>query len=336
MRDMPQLPPDDSLRAQAREWLLRLRSGHATDADARAFAGWRAQSPAHEQAARDVGRTWQRMRTASAASLGQAPAAGSPRGLAWWGQRVAHMDRRAFLGGAVAAGAAWLALRPPLQLWPSLEDAAAQYRADYHTDTGEQRQVEPAAGLQVAMNTRTRLDVRAPGAIELLNGEAEIIAGQALPGNRPPAGAYTIFAGAGRIQAHAARLNVRCTGTRVEISCLEGVAELQHPLRRVTLGPAQQLNYGADSLGAPVPVDPAIVTAWRRGLLVFDNVPLADVVDEINRYRPGRVVLRNAALGQTRVRAQFSIDRFEQAFALIQEVYGARVSRWPGGIVVLS
>lgn len=336
MRDMSQLPPDDSIRAQAREWLLRLRSGEATEADARAFAGWRAQSPEHEQAARDVGRTWQRMRTATAASLGQKPAASSPRGQAWLGKRVGHVDRRAFLGGAVAAGAAWLAVRPPLQLWPSLDDVAAQYRADYHTETGEQRQVEPTAGLRVAMNTRTRLDVHADAAIELLNGEAEITAGQTVPGNRPPAGAYTIVAGAGRMQAHAARLNVRCAGSRVEISCLEGAVELQHPLRRMTLGAAQQLSYDADSLGAPVPVDPALVTAWRRGLLVFDNVPLAHVVDEINRYRPGRVVLRNAALGQARVRAQFSIDRFEQAFALIQEVYGARVSRWPGGVVVLS
>ncbi|WP_313651852.1 FecR/PupR family sigma factor regulator, partial [Pseudomonas soli] len=47
---MPQIPPDPDLQRQAQGWLLRLTSGQATQADARALRQWCARSPAHAEA----------------------------------------------------------------------------------------------------------------------------------------------------------------------------------------------------------------------------------------------------------------------------------------------
>ncbi|NVI85263.1 iron dicitrate transport regulator FecR, partial [Janthinobacterium sp. BJB401] len=76
--------------------------------------------------------------------------------------------------------------------------------------------------------------------------------------------------------------------------------------------------------------------AWRTGALSFAGQPLADVVDEINRYRPGRVVLRNAELGRRLVRMRFSIGQTDGALAMIRDLYGAQMTSLPGGIVLLS
>jgi transmembrane sensor len=83
-------------------------------------------------------------------------------------------------------------------------------------------------------------------------------------------------------------------------------------------------------------VDPAQAGAWRSGAVVFRQTALTDAVAEINRYRPGRVVLLNKELGQRRVSGQFQIARLDLAIDRIQEAFGANVRKLPGGVVLLS
>lgn len=121
--------------------------------------------PAHARAWRELQQLWQALDPA----LTRAAAAPQRENVLAF---PARPGRRAFLGGALAAGVAVLALRPPLGAWPSLQELSA----DYRTGTGEQRQVALSQQMTVQMNTQTRINVRAPEAIELLGGEAEILA----------------------------------------------------------------------------------------------------------------------------------------------------------------
>ena len=129
------------------------------------------------------------------------------------------MGRRAFLGSAVAASAAYLALRPPLGLWPGIGELAA----DYRTARGEQRRLTLGDALDVQMNTLTRINVTvgADGAklIELADGEAEVRAGA------EPA---LVVAGAGRILARDASFNLRYVDGEARLCCLSGMVRLTH------------------------------------------------------------------------------------------------------------
>ncbi|MGZ2747146.1 FecR family protein [Burkholderia stagnalis] len=316
---------------EASAWLLRLRSGEATPDDADAFARWGADRP---QAAHLLRDTWGSLRTA-AAELAQ-----EERTAAAWAnvakrERTMRTGRRAFVGFAVAAGASWLTLRPPMALWPSLADLAA----DYHTGTGEQRQVALAANVTVELNTQTRVDVLpasvAARGVEVVAGEAEIDA-------TPPSGGVAalrpvvVVAGGGRMQATVARFNVRRTGAQVCVTCLSGTVALAHPRGARTLRADDQVTYDDRGVRPVSRVDPGAISAWRRGMLVFNGVPLADVVDEINRYRRGKVVLRSAALGANRIQAQFPIERLDDVIDMVGRLYGAHVTRLPGNIVLLS
>jgi transmembrane sensor len=42
-------------------------------------------------------------------------------------------------------------------------------------------------------------------------------------------------------------------------------------------------------------------TDWQRGVLVFERQPLAEVVERLNRYRDGRLLVVDAALAQRQV-----------------------------------
>ncbi|MBN3792005.1 FecR domain-containing protein [Burkholderia sp. Ac-20353] len=331
--------PRDDVQAQAAMWLVHLRSGQVTPDQLNTFKDWCAANP---QTAATVREMWAGLRPAGVRVAEQeAATAAAARSAADHSRRHAALrpGRRAFVGFAVAAGASWLALRPPFELWPALTDLAA----DYRTGTGEQRQIAVGEGVTVAMSAQTRIDAlrvssgSAPHrGIDLLAGEAEIVAE---PSARAPAstGGFVVVAGRGRMLATRARFDVRRGGDgQVCVTCVSGSVAFEHPHTRLTLSAAQQLVYD-DRVVHPVStVDPAAVVAWRRGMLVFDGVPLAQVIDEINRYRPGRVVLRNASLGRTSVAAQAPIARLDALIDTLSQAYGARITRLPGGIVVLT
>ena len=315
-------PPDtgDSAAAiaeQADAWWVRLRSADFTRADADALHAWCARSPAHARAWRELQQLWQALDPA----LSRAAAPSQRENVLAF---PARPGRRAFLGGALAAGVAVLALRPPLGAWPSLQELGA----DYRTGTGEQRQVVVSPQMTVQMNTQTRIDVRAPESIELLGGEAEILAS----GARQP---VTVLAGAGRLLAQSARFNVRHTDDAVCVTCLAGAVDVVWRQRRLTLDAGQQVVYDGRGVQAATAA-PGEAGAWRTGALSFVGKPLAHVVDEINRYRPGRVLLRNAELGRRLVRMRFSIGQTDGALAMIRDLYGAHMTSLPGGIVLLS
>lgn len=313
----------------ARNWLLTLTSGAATEADAEAFRAWLRADPGHEAAFAEQKRLWQAL---GPAVREEAAARATTR-------RPPLSGRRAFLGGAVAASAAYLAWRPPLGLWPGLDELGA----DYRTATGEQRRVALGDALELELNTQTRINVRsAAGAsagavIELAAGEAEVRVGrQADAPPAMPAPLAQVVAGAGRVSAREALFNLRYLGGEASLCCLAGSVQLAHAQGTYEVVAGQELRYDDRRVMPPAKVNTEAVTAWRRGWLVFDRVPLADVVDELNRYRRGRLVLLNAQLGQRRVQARFALAQVADAEQLIRDAYGAEVTRLPGGVVLLS
>lgn len=296
--------PADPLHDEACNWLLLLTSGRATVADAKALQAWVAQSPAHAQAFEHAKLLWQQLGSATEQVA-----------------RPRHFGRRAFLGGAIAATAAVVMVRV------GVPGGFSGLTADYRTAVGEQRQVLLSEGVSLELNTQTRIS-RVGQGIELLEGEVEVVARVAQP--------LKVQAGEGWVSAAQARFNVRNTDSNVCVTCIDGSLLVDVSGRSVRLDGGRQLTYGVGGLGEPVAVDAQAVVAWREQVLVFNNATLATVVDEINRYRPGKLVLLNKALGQRRVQARFSLQQLAGVALLIRDAYGAKCTELPGGVVLLS
>jgi transmembrane sensor len=104
----------------------------------------------------------------------------------------------------------------------------------------------------------------------------------------------------------------------------------------VPLSAGQQVNYSGDGMGQPVKVDPASVTAWQDGVVVFEATPIAEVIEEVNRYRPGKIILTNSALGRRLFDARLRIENIGNVVRQIELAFGARATELPGGIVLLG
>ncbi len=106
---------------------------------------------------------------------------------------------------------------------------------------------------------------------------------------------FVVYAGEGRATATQASFNIRKDDDTVCVTCIRGNVHVQYRQRETVLQERQQLSYDARGIGSVASTDPKIVTAWQQGLLVFREVPLARVIDEVNRYRPGKIIPRRPA-----------------------------------------
>ncbi|MDR3400806.1 MAG: FecR domain-containing protein [Pandoraea sp.] len=333
------LPPKrrlDALERQAMTWVRRMASGEMTHADGDALREWARRDPGHAQALANARRQWQQMTQAAhqSATAGVACAASARPARSAAPERKATRGfdprRRWWLAGtagAFATVAGVAVIGAPLGLWPG----TAALRADYRTGTGEQRTVALAGNVSVEMNTRTSLALQAgstPG-IDLLGGEAAVDTTRA-------AAPFEIVAGAGRTIAHRARVEVRNVAQKVCVTCIDGVADVVHVAGRVQLRARQQLVYDERSLQSLVNVGDNDMPAWREGYLRFAEVPLGEVIDEINRYRPGKVVLMNDRLAARPVTGRFAIHSLDVALGQIEHSLQLSAHTLPGGIVLLG
>ncbi|SFQ21873.1 FecR family protein [Variovorax sp. OK605] len=324
----------DERRQQAWGWLRLLHSGAVKPQDAQRFKRWLAHDPAHAAAFGEAKAQWAEIGPASARLLRSNPEAAA------FHERHRHkpaLPRRAFLGAAVSAaavaGVAGVAVfRPPAGLWP----APAEWGADYRTATGEQLLVQLTDRIQVTLNTQTRIRRQTAGdettGIDLLAGEAAIDLTGAGRGGRP----FGVTAGAGRSLTDAGRFEVRYLQGKVCVTCIEGTVRMEHPAGTRELRAHQQAVYDAGAVSSVAPVGPANLSAWRKGELVFTQTRLSDVLDEINRYRPGRVMLMNAAARDRRVTGSFYIASLDLALAQLQHAFDLDARSLPGGVIVLS
>ncbi|MGJ7526413.1 FecR family protein [Variovorax sp. GB1P17] len=325
-------------RQEAWEWLRLFHSGVVKPQDAERFRRWVASSPPHATAFSEARAQWGVMGSAAAGLLrSNAQAAAfherhQPRPV---------LARRTFLGAAAGAaamaGVAGVAVfHPPAGLWP----APAEWGADYRTATGEQLVVDLTERVHVTLNTQTRIrrqtvDGQTTG-IDLLGGEAAFdlsASGNGSGNGRRPFG---VVAGAGRSLAESGRFEVRYLNAKVCVTCIEGTVRVEHAAGTRELRARQQTVYDGSSLSSVALVGTANLSAWRKGELVFTQTRLSDVLDEINRYRPGRVMLMNAAARNRPVTGSFYIASLDLALAQLQHAFDLDARSLPGGVVVLS
>ena len=309
----------DAVVEQAQDWVRRLMSGEATQDDALDLAIWRQADARHERAFVQAARLHKAARQAAAdLRREQAAQPAARRG----------MSRRMVVGGAIAASAAGIAVLAERSGTTRFTPAPA----DFATAKGETRRIELTAGVSVELNTLTRIALRpqaGAGAFELLTGEAVVTV------NRPDA-PLSIFARDGEITASQARLAMRCLDGEVRVSCLEGAAQVRSAGQAATLAAQHSVTYDQKQMQAPTAIDPEAEAAWRRGLLVFRDQRLGDVIEEINRYRAGRIVIADPRLRNRRVNGAFHTDRIDQVIDQMRLAYGVRATRLPGDVVLVA
>jgi transmembrane sensor len=317
----------DALTEDAARRLVRLQSDAVTDAERRDTEAWLAARPEHRAAFDGLRAVW--------SALDRMP---DPRPadtvLPMRRNRPARssVSRRFALPALLAASVAIAAVFGPATL--------DRLDSDHSTAAGERRTVTLADGSQVQLNTDSAIAVDFSGPsrrVTLRRGEAffTVTSDRSRPFEVTAMGAVTRVVGtrfAVRRMDGSTRVAVE-EGT-VEVHCPAGMAAAEDGVR-LTAG--ETARYERDA--CPVResgLNVARLTAWRDGRVVFDDRSLSEVVRELNRYRPGPIVLLDSKLGERRVTGVFDIRDPDRALSAIEQVLPIRVHRIAGYLAILT
>jgi len=297
----------DALADVAIDWLVLMRSGSVSAEACQAFERWLREDAAHRRAFAEAEALW----GSAAQALKDAPSPVPQRRPN--PHKTGATRRRAWNPGLAVAATLLLSVAVA---WSSLSH---RLLGDYSTRAGEQKQVVLADGSRVLLNTDTAIALDWSAGrrrIVLLKGQAE----------------FTVAQDAGRpFDVEAGNVSVRALGTVFDVyeqaSGAVDVSVSEHAVavslldaagadaRRVEQG--QQLHYeGHGQLAPSQSANLHQLDAWKRGKLIFRDQPLADVIAELNRYSPARIVLKGDGIGQLRVSGVFPIDGMEVLEAL--------------------
>lgn len=301
-----QEPQQRSIREAAAEWAVLLANDALDEGQQQALQRWLQADARHAEALAFAQRTW--------AALGRLPAdkPSRRRALPVTPGLVHHPRRHARLRRWGAAACLALLLGG-LGLNQS-ERLLLPLLADHRTVSGEVRSLTLADGSEVTLDSASaiRLDYSAgQRRIELLAGAAIFkVAPQA---DRP----FVVETSGGSTQALGTRFVVqREAGAGALVGVLEHAVQVKAADQQRRLQEGDSLRYDAAGLHDAV-LDLQRVTSWQRGLLVFDRQPLGQVIEQLNRYRPGYILVGSDAIAQREVSGVFRLDALDDALATL-------------------
>lgn len=294
---------------EAIAWQLRLGDGSETARHLPELQRWLAVNPEHAKAWAQLGGIDQQLGTINSPTARRAL------------QVRAHSGRRAagraFLGLALLCtlGVAMALQSKPLPVW----------LADKRTGAGEQQSVTLADNSHIRLNSRSALDIRfdqQERRLFLHSGEVLV---ETAPGNDPRP--FIVETEQGNLRALGTRFIVRREGDGTRLIVLRSaVAALPGDLREGrTLRAGEQVlmhrGHLGDSREAPVGAD-----AWSRGMLVVENLPLAELLAKLSEYRQGYLGL-DPSLESLRISGSFPLNDTDRALAALPPSLPVRIER---------
>lgn len=295
-------------------WSVKLQYNQASPEALLDFERWRQADAAHAQA-------WERV-TGLARPFDAVPGAwvqsalASAKTLSEQRQTRRRQILRVALLGGVALGATWLG-RDQLP-WQGMW-------ADASTGVGEQRQWHLQDGTLLVLNTESAVSIHLTDTrlLDLHHGEISVTTGKdAEAAAYRPFWVQTPF---GRMQALGTQFTVRLSSAGAQVAVQEGAVAL-HPaeggeVHIVAPGQARLLqrtgSIEADLHGLSA-------DAWAQGVIVGENMRLADLLDELARYRRG-VIRCDAAVADLKVSGLFHVRDTDRALRFLAQTQPVRV-----------
>ena len=335
------VPDDESelspLQQQAIEWLMLLRTHELTESETRDFADWLSQDISHAAAFAEAETLFNTM--TQVAHL-QRP--GSPSPPEQDSSRTSvpsatpqTRKRHPFYWLALPLGLAAAWLFAMTMVLPEQSNLWSDILSDYHTGTGEQRSIALSDGSRILLNTNTAISVDYRTSIRqivLHHGQALFTVADA------PARPFEVSAGELQIRAlgtvfevyrkasddirivvdeHAVSTRMKSNGNAIEPSKKPALIKQGQSLRYI---------HHRRILNSTETADSQFAGAWRQRRVIVNDRPLSELIEEIERYRSGRIFL-DSDLKNLRVTGLFSTADPDAAIEKVRKVLHLKETR---------
>ena len=316
---------DEQVHAQAAEWIGRLGRPQLVNADRQAFAAWMASAARHRAAFAELMQTWQQLgvlQRAAPAQLAARTAAGVPRErtmvqgsmLRWW--RPAALTAFSAL---LAVSAYWS--HSPLTPVQNIARGMQTERMD--DGTVIESNVSSSYAFHFDANQRF---------VNLERGEAFFQV--AHDSGRP----FRVNTRDGVVTATGTAFSIEQRRDGMRLALTEGSVDVApgHAIAPVVRVHAPALLLFTAGATVPIRGSAEDAVAWRQGQLIYDQVTLAELLEDLNRYMPAQVQLTDPKLAQRKVSAVLGLEDQEATLNALARILGLHWWRVDPDVILLG
>jgi transmembrane sensor len=303
---------DDKARTEATRWLILLQEQPDDRALDESFRAWLAASPDHAAA-------WAETR-----ALGDLIAQSPPRHADRWRRKPKRAGAMVAATAALAIAAAIvIALTPNLLL---------RVTADYATGTAQLRAVALPDGSIAQLAPDSAIDVDYTGrrrAVRLLAGAAFFEV------ERDTARPFTVLADDVETTVLGTAFDVRLASDGAIVAVQRGAVRVERAGHSEQLEPGDWIRAAASGT-ARGEAPPGEAGAWVRGELVARDQTVAEVVEELDAYFHGTILVTDDTLAAQRVTGLYDLGDPAQTLRAIAMTHGATVRQISPWLLILS
>ena len=328
MNPADNIVPTPAQEQAALAWLSLLHDRPSTG-DQLTFSQWLRADPAHAQAYAQAQVLWE-------LSEGPAQTLADEEALALQGYLEA-MDRPrrspVLRWSGVFAMAACLLLMVSLGTGWQAQRWLDDLGADFVSAPGEIRTVTLADQSQVTLDADSAI------AVDFSHGErhVQLRRGAGFFSVSHTGAPFVVAAENGEARVLGTQFEVRLQPHGAQVTVLSGrvgvTASRDDEQQILTAG--QQVAYGEGAAEKLHAVDSGAQLAWRQGWLTYYKSTLAEVVEDLRRYYPGRIVLLNDELAARKVSGSFPSKDPQAVLNSLQGVLGFEQHRVLGHLIIL-
>ncbi|MDC8011183.1 FecR family protein [Tahibacter soli] len=291
----------ESLQLEAARWHALAGEGSLSTAESARLDAWLARDVRHRLAYADV--------AAAGFALQQALGADAPLPA-----QAPRASRRPLLRWSLAA--APLLLLVALVAGPRVQPTVQNLRSDLHSAIGQPVTQTLADGSVLQLDTDSAVRIRMTPSrrdIELVRGRLAISVA------KDPARPLHVLAGGTDAMAVGTRFVVDRGDRATHVGVQEGIVRVTRgDGKSAQLTAGQQVLVGDDVNFDVVELD-VNADSWTRGVLSAERKPLVDVLAELDRYLPERIVLLDTAHAQMPITATLPLADPDAALRVLAQ-----------------
>lgn len=240
-----------------------------------------------------------------------------------------HMPRRHAIRAAAASVAVVVAA---IVAFSALQPFA--FAQTERTTIGEQTARTLSDGSVVNLNVATRIDYKmAPNRrdVRLRDGQALFVV------HKDRARPFYVRAGDYEVRAVGTAFDVRLRDGQAQVSVQEGVVSVTaikgdragQVIARLAAGQMLQLPAEARAMTTPEPVAVAVqsVAEWRLRTVSYEDAPVSEVVEDLNRFFKRPIEIADPVLAQRRVTIRLQVADREETLKTLSALLGVQVGR---------
>lgn len=326
----------ETIAARAAYWDARLRSEQCSQAERAEFQRWLELDPTHAEAFELLQMGIGTLQSAAKTN----PALRAMRDRAVAVRRGARRSKFTVRAAAALACVCVGGVIAGVQLREStfVERGVPSV---FQTAVGERSTVQLQDGSEISLDTSSRVEVtysKARRAIEIDAGRAYFrVAKDAL---RP----FAVDVAGREVVAVGTEFDIRLDERTLVVTLIEGRVDVSASGAGVgdrsttrTLAPGERMTVDRTTGVATVErADLERTVSWRQGKILFEDTPLDEAVEEMNRYSQTPIVVNDAALRGLRVNGMFYTSQPENFLRALAQYFEVELRIGADGTTYLS